>query len=85
MSATDLPEVHTDPAPPRRSGRSGAPDAKPVTLSRTCAACGAPMAGKRSHAATCSPRCRQRLSRDRRGLRPKPIGIVIYRPRRRAR
>lgn len=68
-------------APPLRSRRVKAPSAKPVTVSRRCTACGADMTGKRPQATTCSPRCRQRLSRDRRGLHPKPIGVVVYRPR----
>lgn len=75
-------EVRPNPAPPRRSGRTGAPDAKPVTLSRTCTVCNGVMTLKRSHAATCSPRCRQRLSRERRGLAPKPVGVVVFRRRR---
>jgi len=32
---------------------------------KACEACGAPMAGKRSHAVTCSPACRQALKRRR--------------------
>ncbi len=72
-----------DAAPTSPSGRTAAPSAKSVTVSRLCAACKAPLVGKRRQTKTCSSRCRQRLSRDRRGLRPKPIGIVLLRPRRR--
>ena len=70
-------------AAPSRSARSAAPGAKPVTVSPVCTVCKAPMPGKRSQATTCSDRCRQKLSRDRRGLRRKPIGVVLYQPRRR--
>ena len=68
-------------AAPLRSARKTAPAAPPVTLPSRCHACGAPMPGKRSQTRTCSARCRQKLSRDRRGLRPKPIGVVLVLPR----
>jgi len=64
-----------------RSGRRKAPSEKIVTVLRRCASCGSDLTGRRYQAKTCSAKCRQRASRDRRGLRPKPVGIVILRPR----
>jgi hypothetical protein len=43
--------------------RDGSPDLQNVTFP-SCAICGEPMPVKRSHAKTCSPRCRKALSRQ---------------------
>jgi hypothetical protein len=37
-----------------------------VTVSRCCEGCGGPLGGRRPQAQTCSPACRQRVSRLRR-------------------
>ena len=37
-----------------------------VTVSRCCAGCGGPLDGRRPQTQTCSPACRQRVSRLRR-------------------